>query len=229
MKKIIFILAMLLIPFSVMASNYKLSDMNINVEDDWYTFTKDNVKNNQDLKLLGVTEEYMNNLFESDLYRLDAIKFENDEVTELFVITKDVNSPNTIDMTDEELNEVKDQYKKLISNGTVEVFKTENNNYIKAIYSDKSLNIIDYYATYNNVGYTVKVQRRTAFSQEEINKYDEMVKNITFDGKKLISNRKKQVKNESTAYKIGYYAGQGAVIGAIVGLIIYLVNKKKNS
>ena len=229
MKKIIFILAMLLIPFSVMASDYKLSDMNINVEDDWYTFTKDNVKNNQDLKLLGVSEEYMNKLFENDFYRLDAIKFENDEVTELFVITKDVNSPNTIDMTDDELNQAKDYYKKLISNGNVEVFKTENNNYIKAIYSDKNLNIIDYYATYNNVGYTVKVQRRTAFSQEEINKYDEMVKNITFDGKKLISNRKKQVKNESAAYKIGYYAGQGAVIGAIVGLIIYLVNKKKNS
>ena len=229
MKKIIFILAILLIPFSVMASDYKLSDMNINVEDDWYTFTKDNVKNNQDLKLLGVSEEYMNKLFENDFYRLDAIKFENDEVTELFVITKDVISPNTIDMTDEELNEVKDQYKKLISNGTVEVFKTENNNYIKAIYSDKNLNIIDYYATYNNVGYTVKVQRRTAFSQEEINKYDEMVKNITFNDKKLISNRKDQVKEESAAYKIGYYAGQGAVIGAIVGLIIYLVNKKKNS
>lgn len=225
MKKIIFILAMLLVPFSVMASNYKLSDMNINVEDDWYTFTKDNVKNNQDLKLLGVSEEYMNKLFENDLYRLDAVKFENDEVTELFVITKDVNTLNTADMTDDELNKVKEYYKKLVSNGDVDVFKTDNNNYIKAVYNDQNLNIIDYYSTYNNVGYTVKIQRRTAFSQEEINKYDEIIKNITF------GNTSNDIEPVIDTKEVGNSALNGAIIGAIIGGIIgligYIIKKKQ--
>lgn len=225
MKKIVFILAMLLVPFSVMASNYKLSDMNINVEDDWYTFTKDNVKNNQDLKLLGVSEEYMNKLFENDLYRLDAVKFENDEVTELFVITKDVNTLNTADMTDDELNKVKEYYKKLVLNGDVDVFKTDNNNYIKAVYNDQNLNIIDYYSTYNNVGYTVKIQRRTAFSQEEINKYDEMIKNITF------GNTDNDIEPVIDTKEVGNSALNGAIIGAIIGGIIgligYIIKKKQ--
>ncbi|MBP3765816.1 MAG: hypothetical protein J6G98_01365 [Bacilli bacterium] len=225
MKKIIFILTMLLIPFSVMASEYKLSDMNINVSDDWYTFTKDNIRNNQDLKLLGVSEEYMNNLFASDLYRLDAIKFENDEVIELFVITKDVNTLNTIDMTDDELNEVKDYYKKLILNGNTEVFKTDNNNYIKAIYSDKNLNIIDYYATYNNVGYTVKIQRKSAFSQEEINKFDEMVKNITFGNKTNDVEPVIDTKEDGNSILTG--AIIGAIIGSIIGLIGYIIKNRK--
>ena len=225
MKKIIFILTMLLIPFSVMASDYKLSDMNINVSNDWYTFTKDNIRNNQDLKLLGVSEEYMNNLFASDLYRLDAIKFENDEVIELFVITKDVNTLNTIDMTDDELNEVKDYYKKLILNGNTEVFKTDNNNYIKAIYSDKNLNIIDYYAIYNNVGYTVKIQRKSAFSQEEINKFDEMVKNITFGNKTNDVEPVIDTKEDGNSILTG--AIIGAIIGSIIGLIGYIIKNRK--
>lgn len=225
MKKILFLLTMLLIPFSVMASNYELSDMNINIEDDWYTFTKDNIRNNQDLKLLGVSEEYMNKLFENDLYRLDAIKFENDEVTELFVITKDVNTLNTINMTDEELNEAKDYYKKLISNGNVEVFKTENNNYIKAVYNDQNLNIIDYYSTYNNVGYTVKIQRRTAFTEDEIKAYDEMIKDITF------SNASNDIDPVIDTKEVGNSALNGAIIGAIIGGIIgligYIIKKKQ--
>ena len=130
-------------------------------------------------------------------------------------------------MTDSQLNQLNNYYKNFVPSANVETFKTDYNNYIKAIYNDKNLNILDYYSTYNNVGYTIKIQRRNAFTEEEIKEYDEMVKNITFKGNKVINN--KYEKKESVSYKIGYYVGQGAVIGVIVGLIVHLLNKKKNS
>ena len=227
MKKLFLYLFILFLPFTVYANNYNLEDINIDLSEKWYVFTKDNIKNNQELKLLGVSEDYMNKLFENDIYRLDAVKFDNDDVVELFVITKDVNSINTFDMTDSQLNQLNNYYKNFVPSANVETFKTDYNNYIKAIYNDKNLNILDYYSTYNNVGYTIKIQRRNAFTEEEIKEYDEMVKNITFKGNKVINN--KYEKKESVSYKIGYYVGQGAVIGVIVGLIVHLLNKKKNS
>lgn len=227
MKKLFLCLFILFLPFTVYANNYNLEDINIDLSEKWYVFTKDNIKNNQELKLLGVSEDYMNKLFENDIYRLDAVKFDNDDVVELFVITKDVNSINTFDMTDSQLNQLNNYYKNFVPSANVETFKTDYNNYIKAIYNDKNLNILDYYSTYNNVGYTIKIQRRNAFTEEEIKEYDEMIKNITFKGNKVINN--KYEKKESVSYKIGYYVGQGAVIGVIVGLIVHLLNKKKNS
>ena len=95
MKKLFLCLFILFLPFTVYANNYNLEDINIDLSEKWYVFTKDNIKNNQELKILGVSEDYMNKLFENDIYRLDAVKFDNDDVVELFVITKDVNSINT--------------------------------------------------------------------------------------------------------------------------------------
>lgn len=231
MKKLFFIFIFLLLPFTIYAKDFKIEDINIDLDDSWYVFTKDNIKNNQDLKLLGVSEEYMNKLFDGTNYYLDALKFNNDEITELFVIIKDTSSLyDSSYFTDEQMEELRSLYEKQISNSKTTIFNTDNTNYIKSIYKDQNLNIVDYYAVINKKGYTFKIQQRQEFSEEDLNKLDKMIENIKI-GDIDNDDNKDDIQPLIDTNKVGNSALTGAIIGAIIGGIIgligYIIKKKQ--
>lgn len=230
MKKLLFIFILLLLPLTIYAKDFKIEDISIDLDDSWYVFTKDNIKNNQDLKLLGVSEEYMNDVFDGTDYYLDAIKFNNDEIVELFIVIKDTSSLyDSSDFTDEQIEELRSSYEKQISNSKTTIFNTDNTKYIKSIYKDQDLNIVDYYAVINKKGYTFKIQKKEEFSEEELNELDKMIENI------IISDKDNNVNEDDIQPLIDTNKGGnsvltgtiiGAIIGGIIGLIGYIIKKK---
>ena len=57
-------------PLTVYAKTYTMSntDISISVDDSsWYVFTRDNIKNNSELKELGITSDYMQGFFEDNM------------------------------------------------------------------------------------------------------------------------------------------------------------------
>ena len=80
-KKIfaMFALLLLFIPSFVFAKSYDVDEyLKLDFDDNWYVFTKSNIKDNKELEELGVSEEYMENLFKSSNVVVDAILFEED-------------------------------------------------------------------------------------------------------------------------------------------------------
>ena len=228
MKKLFLLLLTLFLPLSVNAEEFKFNDINIDFDKTWYVFTKDNIKNNKDLELLEIPEETMYEFFDASIYQLDAIKFLDDDVAEMFLAIKDIDTDlSTSIMSDSDLEQLKDMYAKGMNIFKKDIFKTSYNTYIKSYYEDQGLYIIDYYATYKGHGYTIKFQKKHEFKDEEITYLDNMVKNVYFGEKK--KEVKKSLDEEGLAYSIGYFAGMGACIGAIIGVIVYLTKKKKNS
>ncbi|MBR1717933.1 MAG: hypothetical protein IJ715_01525, partial [Bacilli bacterium] len=217
-------------PLTIYAKDFKIEDISIDLDDSWYVFTKDNIKNNQDLKLLGVSEEYMNDVFDGTDYYLDAIKFNNDEIVELFIIIKDTSSLyDSSDFTDEQIEELRSSYEKQISNSKTTIFTTDSTKYIKSIYKDQDLNIVDYYAVINKKGYTFKIQKNEEFSEEELNELDKMIENI------IVSDKDNNVNEDDIQPLIDNKKGGnsvltgtiiGAIIGGIIGLIGYIIKKK---
>ena len=230
MKKLLFIFILLLLPLTIYAKDFKIEDISIDLDDSWYVFTKDNIKNNQDLKLLGVSEEYMNDVFDGTDYYLDAIKFNNDEIVELFIVIKDTSSLyDSSDFTDEQIEELRSSYEKQISNSKTTIFTTDSTKYIKSIYKDQDLNIVDYYAVINKKGYTFKIQKKEEFSEGELNELDKMIENI------IISDKDNNVNEDDIQPLIDTKKGGnsvltgtiiGAIIGGIIGLIGYIIKKK---
>ena len=230
MKKLLFIFILLLLPLTIYAKDFKIEDISIDLDDSWYVFTKDNIKNNQDLKLLGVSEEYMNDVFDGTDYYLDAIKFNNDEIVELFIVIKDTSSLyDSSDFTDEQIEALRSSYEKQISISKTTIFTTDNTKYIKSIYKDQDLNIVDYYAVINKKGYTFKIQKKEEFSEGELNELDKMIENI------IISDKDNNVNEDDIQPLIDTKKGGnsvltgtiiGAIIGGIIGLIGYIIKKK---
>ena len=65
MKKILWNLIILFVPFMVMGKEYQINEVNykISFDDDWIVITTNNLKDNSDLASLNITEEYMDNLW----------------------------------------------------------------------------------------------------------------------------------------------------------------------
>ena len=64
MKKILFLIIFMLFPFMVIAKNYNVNDLNLQLDlsDDYIVLTRDNLDNNEGLEKLGITKEYMKEL-----------------------------------------------------------------------------------------------------------------------------------------------------------------------
>ena len=230
MKKLLAIL-LLFVPFTISAKSYQFDDVKVDMPDGWYVFTADNIKGNTDLEEFGVSEEYMEQMFSNSMYKMDALLFiTDDSILEMFVLEKEALVDNFNSHSIDELDEVKDQYKELINSDNVEVIETNGNKYIKAIYSDSDLNVVDYYTVYNGKGYTLKFQSASELDDSYLSYIDFIVDKVKFP-KSVVSTKKStdSLDDKSIAYKIGYYAGIGAVIGAIAGGVIYSIRKKKNS
>lgn len=96
MKKIVFsLLVLLVMPLMVSAASVDVpsADMSLNIPDEWYVFTRENIENNPDLDELDLTYEFMNELMnENDMY-VDAFDDEEEFIVSV-VDVEDVGNLN---------------------------------------------------------------------------------------------------------------------------------------
>lgn len=254
MKKFIFVLLFLFMPFMVKAVDIGITDTDINsitFNDDWVYVTRDNYKEvlaNYNYSETDITNTY--NKWLSQSYYMDA--FTKDFSREMFLIVKDETSDvyNMNDLSDsdvyKETTELRNQYKAY--NAEEDIFKVGGVKYLKMSYLDSNLNIyvIDYITIINNTLYQFKVQKSgSAFLSSEISEIESIISSTNYNiksnsndvgtsndttGNSLISSRNSNKKDNNVFNSAMIGAIVGAIVGGVAGVIIKLTkNKNKNN
>ena len=230
MKKVLRVLIILLLAIvvsPVMAKEFTITDTDIKVNLDdskWYVFTRDNIKDNKQLKEFGISEDYMNNTFTNGNIYLDAIKFKsNTEIIELFVMKKPVEKiKNMSKYSDKELQDAAKEIAKNEYTSDYKIYKTDYK-YVYTKYSDSGKQIMDYYTVINGYGYTIKLQSDKSFTQDDQSEMENIIKNVSFNVDKTLKESSKGMN------KIWQDALIGAIVGGLGGATYTLVNKKKKT
>ena len=230
MKKLLFIVILfLLFPLTILAKPYNIVDLTVDIDDnDWYVFTRDNIKDNNELDALGITYEYMNTFFLSNSAYLDAVTVVSDnEYLEAFVCIKDVESKyNLHKFSNDDLKELESDFVAKQPNSTDHyIYVTDKYKYVYIMYPDSNLYVIDYYTVINGKGYTIKFQKPTSFSENDKAIIKGMIDNITF---KLDSKYEKSTKKFSYM-RVIICAIVGGIIGGIGGFIKSKMKKKSSN
>lgn len=68
----------------------KIEDFSVDLDDEsWHIVTKDNIKGNEDIKELGITEEYMENFMKTYSAYMDSmLMYDEENFVEIAVIEK---------------------------------------------------------------------------------------------------------------------------------------------
>ena len=230
MKKILktlIILLLVMVVSPVMAKEFTISstDIKVNLDDSkWYVFTRDNIKNNKQLKEFGISEEYMNSTFTKGNMYLDAIKFtSNTELIELFVMKKQVEKvKNLSKYSDSDVKDVAKEIAKKENTSDYKIFKTDYK-YVYTKYTDSGKQIMDYYTVVNGYGYTIKLQSDKAFTSDQQKEMENIVKGISFNVDSSLSEPSKGMN------PIIRDAIIGAVVGGLGGALATLINKNKKN
>lgn len=83
MKKYLLIL-LLLFPLTVTAQTYQVDEyMKVDMNDNWYTFTRTNLKDNKQLEELNITYDYLNDFMNKNSVYLDALKKESERTEDM--------------------------------------------------------------------------------------------------------------------------------------------------
>lgn len=235
MKKIgyVFLLFMvMLFPVLAKAETYAVPETDVSItidESQWYVFTRENIKDNKDLADLGITYDYMNNLFKSNNIYLDAALFDETEEKdnlELFirVVTLPEEVGNLHTYSESQIKEFGDE---LLNSGKFNMtgYKIYGNKYkyIEFEYTDLGYNIYQFYTIINGKGYNFTVQKVNPINEEDKTLIKGIIDTISF---KIDDHFERPIGEESgSSLKTSII--RGGIIGAIAGLVGAIAAKKK--
>jgi len=171
MKKLLHIFAILcilLIPNTIKAITYieKNADITISLDNEWYVFTRENIKNNNQLKELNIIYKDIHNFLYNNKIYIVAY-YDN---LELYVKTAKINDniSNLNNYNDESINELGVHLSKKAGVTDYEIYKN-NYKYIYSNYYDNNSNkyTIEYYTLINSKLYAITIQKEDKFTEEE--------------------------------------------------------------
>lgn len=216
-------------PFNCLAQSYALleKDITIDVPDDWYVFTRDNIKNNAELESLQIQYEYMKNMFESNYAYMDAfVIYDDGSSLEMFVRIKENNAiMNLSNYADEEVMELSGELAKNGGYSNYDVY-VEDYKFAVSKYAQQDVNLIEYYTIVNGYGYTITFQKSNDYTGEEEKLIESIIDTIEFDVDEMLEEPVvddffDRIINWCV---IGVLVGGGT--GAVIGIIIAIKNKK---
>ena len=218
------------LPIITYAETYNLggTDMSISVDDTvWYVFTRDNIKNNSELKELGITYEAMYEILHNNEAYMDAILYyENGECTELFVRKRALDT-GIANLSNYKNSEVLELAKELAKKQGAEKYSVYESQYkfARSEYIDSNYGyyICEYVTIVNKDNYTLTFQSTSQFTDEEYTEIENIVDSVKFD----VDTSIKEKKSTSFSERVLQKAIGGAVMGGIVGAVIAIINKKK--
>jgi hypothetical protein len=234
MKKILSVVlaaalcCMVFLPVGAAAASYSISgtDITIKVDDSqWYVFTRDNIKNNPELEELGITEEYMEDVFQDNNAYMDAALFmEDGSFVELFVKKKSAGS-DLVNLSNYDDDEVQEMAEDLAKEHDIEdycIYKTKYK-FIKLESYDESYGyyLCEFFTVVNKDGYTLTFQSSAPFTDAVYAEIEEIVDSVRFDVDESLKEKPSAFDNivRNTAI--------GAAVGGLVGGGMSLLNKKK--
>lgn len=175
-------------PLTAYAKTYTMSDTDISISVDdssWYVFTRDNIKNNSELKELGITSDYMQGFFEDNMAYMDALLlYEDGNFLELFIrkIKLENSIVNLSNYSDEEVLEFAEE---VASKKSIENYSVYQNEYkfVELEFFDTSVNyyISEFLTIVNKDIYTITFQSTSSITQKEHEEIKRIVDSIRFD------------------------------------------------
>lgn len=247
MKKILLLIICLFIfPFYVNAEEYRISELGIkiNIPSNYVVVTRDNYKNNREMEVLGVTPEYMEQVFDSYNAYLDA--FDLSIGKEIFIIVNSVPADYS-NYSKSELEALlptlKSHYESLGSS-SVEVSVVELNgiNYFMIDYYQGGYYLVNYYLVSQNKGYNFQIQSSTALTDADKADYRKIIETVSFgnddaeenppviddeEKTKVDDNKTGNTSKNNSMLWIIIGASVGVFVGVIIGLIVS--SKKKSN
>ena len=235
MKKIgyVFLLFMvMLFPVLAKAEMYVVPETDVSItidESQWYVFTRGNIKDNKDLADLGISYDYMNNLFTSNNIYLDAALFDETEEKdnlELFIrvvpLTEEVGNLHTY--SESQIKEFGDG---LLNSGKFNMtsYKIYGNKYkyIEFEYTDLGYNVYQFYTIINGKGYNFTIQKTKEFTEADKTLIKGMIDTVSF---KIDEHFERPIGEEGGS-SLKSSIIRGGIIGAIVGVVGAIAAKKK--
>lgn len=219
MKKIVLSLLMLfIIPVLTKAEQVDVSSagFSLNLPDEWYVFTRENIKNNSELEELDLTYDFMNDLMnENDMY-VDAFDDDEEFITSVVDI-EDVGNLN--DYFDSEIEDLALEIQSIAGADSYELYENDYK-FIYLEYMDAGYYIINYYTIIADRAYTFTIQKETEFTSAEKEAYKAIIDSIHFDNYVAVDNSKEM---------IVVIAGVGLVLVLGIGAIIISKVKDKNN
>lgn len=216
MKKIVCLLVSLFLLTSVNAKTVKIEDFSVDLDDEsWHIVTKDNIKGNEDIKELGITEEYMENFMKTYSAYMDSmLMYDEENFVEFAVIAKksDVKY-NMHKYSDKDVKKFGEEMIKISDATDYEVFKSNGYVYIKTKYEDNNYNLYltDYYTVINGKVFTLKFQQTNEISNEDTKMFDSVVNTVKYDLNKEYDKEPKNFLEKVFS---------GAITGGLCGLLI---------
>lgn len=219
---------MVFVPVGAYATAFSVygTDMTIDVDDsEWYVFTRDNIMDNPELQELGISEEYMKNVFEENDAYMDAILFfEDGSFVELFIKMKSVDTgiANLSNYDDDEVTEIAEDLAEEHDIEDYSVYKTRYK-FVKLESYDKKYDyyLCEFFTVVNKDGYTLTFQSATPFTDAEYEEIEDMVSSIRFDVDESLKEPNPFFNSVVTRTLAG------AAVGGVVGGGIALFSKKK--
>ena len=215
---------------NVFAQTYELSgtDLQVRVDDTyWYVFTRDNIVNNAELEELGISYEYMYNVFHNNAVYMDAILiYDNGEFTELFIRKKTLDG-SIVNLSNYEDDKVMELASSLAERQGATDYSVYTNNYkfARSEYIDSSLGyyICEFVTVVNKDNYTLTFQSTSKFDEWEYEQIEDIVNSIVFD----VDTTLKEPENTPFWENVLKNTLGGALIGGAAGGVISFFSKKK--
>lgn len=216
------------LPTAASAETYKLggTDISISVDNSkWYVFTRDNIKDNPELKKLGISYDTIYGiLYDNDAY-MDAIMFyEDGGYIEMFVRKKPVDA-GLVNLSNYKDSEVLDFAKELAKKTGAENYTVYENQYkfARLDYKDNKLGyyMCEFITCVNKDNYTVTFQATSQYTQEEYAEIEKIVDSIQFD---VDTSIKEPIRFRFNLVRMVL---AGAAVGGIAGGIVAIKTKKK--
>ena len=232
MKKNINIILVVIISLFVMVTNvsaksYELEDINMSIDLDewWFTFTRYNLENNDELDALNITKDYMEEYFENNDAFLDAIYYTSDnEYIELTIHKYEMKDNDEFEKF-KKIENLKNAKESdigwlgimLSEEPTIRdtiIYETENCLYLKNYYSLEENYQLSYITIANNQYFIINFTSNTNFDDSAEMITDDVVDNI------FIENNN----NQNLLYIL-------FIVGAVLIIVIFAIynfNKKRN-
>lgn len=214
------------LPTAASAETYKLggTDISISVDNSkWYVFTRDNIKDNPELKKLGISYDTIYGILHDNDAYMDAIIFyEDGGYIEMFVRKKPVDA-GLVNLSNYKDSEVLDFAKELAKKTGAENYTVYENQYkfARLDYKDNKLGyyMCEFITCVNKDNYTVTFQATSQYTQEEYAEIEKIVDSIQFDVDTSIK--------EPIRFNLVRMVLAGAAVGGIAGGIAAIKTKKK--
>jgi hypothetical protein len=216
------------LPTAVSAETYKLggTDISISVDNSkWYVFTRDNIKDNPELKKLGISYDTIYGiLYDNDAYMDAIIFYEDGGYIEMFVRKKPVDA-GLVNLSNYKDSEVLDFAKELAKKAGAENYTVYENQYkfARLDYKDNKLGyyMCEFITCVNKDNYTVTFQATSQYTQEEYAEIEKIVDSIQFD---VDTSIKEPIRFRFNLVRMVL---AGAAVGGIAGGIVAIKTKKK--